>query len=137
MTSKPRLPEWLRPWLWCGLSGFTSTLAHAGGPPITIYLWPKKIDRMQFMAITVVFFTVVNAVKLIPFAILGQLSLSNLATSLVLMPLRRWACGWAMRLNNVINDVIFRRVTLACLSCWACGLLEGLSSSIRSLDATK
>ena len=40
-----------------------------GGPPITIYLWPKKIDRMQFMAITVVFFTVVNAVKLIPFAI--------------------------------------------------------------------
>ena len=44
-------------------SGFTSTLAHAGGPPITIYLWPKKIDRMQFMAITVVFFTVVNAVE--------------------------------------------------------------------------
>ena len=55
-----------------------------------------KDDRMQFMAITVVFFTVVNAVKLIPLAIeLGQLSLSNLATSLVLMlPFCRWA--WAL-----------------------------------------
>ena len=124
---KTWLPEWLRPWLWCGLSGFTSTLAHAGGPPITIYLWPKKIDRMQFMAITVVFFTVVNAVKLIPFAILGQLSLSNLATSLVLMPFAPVGVWLGVRLNNVINDVIFRRVTLACLSLLGVRLLyEGL-----------
>jgi len=124
---KTWLPEWLRPWLWCGLSGFTSTLAHAGGPPITIYLWPKKIDRMQFMAITVVFFTVVNAVKLIPFAILGQLSLSNLATSLVLMPFAPVGVWLGVRLNNVINDVIFRRVTLACLFLLGVRLLyEGL-----------
>ena len=124
---KTWLPEWLRPWLWCGLSGFTSTLAHAGGPPITIYLWPKKIDRMQFMAITVVFFTVVNAVKLIPFAILGQLSLSNLATSLVLMPFAPVGVWLGVRLNNVINDVIFRRVTLACLFVLGVRLLyEGL-----------
>ena len=92
-------------------SWFHAPRSHAGGPPITIYL-AQKIDRMQFMAITVVFFTVVNAVKLIPFAILGQLSLSNLATSLVLMPFAPVGVAW-VRLNNVINDVIFRRVTLA------------------------
>jgi len=121
------LPESLRPWLWCGLSGFTSTLAHAGGPPITIYLWPKKIDRIQFMAITVVFFTVVNAVKLIPFAILGQLSLSNLATSLVLMPFAPVGVWLGVRLNDYINDLIFRRVTLACLFLLGVRLLyEGL-----------
>lgn len=124
---KTWLPEWLRPWLWCGLSGFTSTLAHAGGPPITIYLWPKKIDRMQFMAITVVFFTVVNAVKLIPFALLGQLSLSNLATSLVLMPFAPIGVWLGVRLNDYINDLIFRRVTLACLFFLGVRLLyEGL-----------
>jgi len=124
---KTWLPEWLRPWLWCGLSGFTSTLAHAGGPPITIYLWPKKIDRMQFMAITVVFFTVVNAVKLIPFALLGQLSLSNLATSLVLMPFAPIGVWLGVRLNDYINDLILRRVTLACLFLLGVRLLyEGL-----------
>ena len=107
--------------------GLHPTLAHAGGPPITIYLWPKKIDRMQFMAITVVFFTVVNAVKLIPFALLGQLSLSNLATSLVLMPFAPIGVWLGVRLNDYINDLIFRRVTLACLFLLGVRLLyEGL-----------
>lgn len=121
------LPEFLRPWLWCGLAGFTSTLAHAGGPPITIYLWPKKLDRMQFMAVTIVFFTVVNFVKLIPFALLGQLNLANLGTALVLMPFAPIGVWLGVRLNNVINDVIFRRVTLACLLLLGIRLLyEGL-----------
>lgn len=124
---KTWLPEGLRPWLWCGLSGFTSTLAHAGGPPVTIYLWPKKLDRMQFMAVTIVFFTVVNAVKLIPFALLGQLNVANLATSLVLMPFAPVGVWLGVRLNNVINDVIFRRVTLGCLFLLGVRLLfEGL-----------
>lgn len=124
---KARLPEILRPWVWCGLSGFTSTLAHAGGPPITIYLWPKKLHRTEFMAITVVFFTVINFTKLIPFALLGQLSLSNLGTALVLMPFAPIGVWLGVRLNNVINDAIFRRVTLACLFLLGVRLLyEGL-----------
>ena len=124
---KSWMPEFLRPWVWCGLSGFTSTLAHAGGPPITIYLWPKKLDRTEFMAVTVVFFTVVNAVKLIPFAMLGQLNVANLGTALALMPFAPIGVWLGVRLNNVINDVIFRRVTLACLFVLGLRLLyEGL-----------
>ena len=30
--------------LWGGISGITSTLLHAGGPPITIYFLSQKID---------------------------------------------------------------------------------------------
>jgi uncharacterized protein len=124
---KSWLPESLRPWIWCSLAGFTSTLAHAGGPPVTIYLWPKKLDRAEFMAITIVFFTVVNFVKLIPFAMLGQLSLANLGTALVLMPFAPIGVWLGVRLNTVINDVIFRRVTLACLFLLGVRLLyEGL-----------
>jgi len=124
---KSWLPEFLRPWVWCSLSGFTSTLAHAGGPPITIYLWPKKLERTEFMAVTVVFFTVVNAVKLIPFAMLGQLNVANLGTALVLMPFAPIGVWLGMRLNHVINDMIFRRVTLACLFLLGVRLLfEGL-----------
>ena len=124
---KTWMPEFLRPWVWCGLSGFTSTLAHAGGPPITIYLWPKQLGRTEFMAVTIVFFTVVNAVKLIPFALLGQLNLANLGTALVLMPFAPVGVWLGVRLNKVIDDVIFRRVTLAFLFLLGARLLyEGL-----------
>ena len=121
------LPTWLRPWLWCGLSGFTSTLAHAGGPPVTIYLWPRKLDRVTFVATTVFFFTVVNAVKLVPFALLGQLNLTNLGTALVLMPLAPIGVWLGVRLNIVISDVVFRRITLTLLFVLGLRLLyEGL-----------
>ena len=121
------LPQRVRPWLWCGLSGFTSTLAHAGGPPATIYLWPKKLDRVTFVATTVFFFTVVNAVKLIPFALLGQLNFTNLGTALILMPLAPLGVWLGVRLNTVISDVVFRRITLAILFSLGVRLLyEGL-----------
>lgn len=121
------LPERVRPWLWCGLSGFTSTLAHAGGPPATIYLWPRKLDRTTFVATTVFFFTVVNAVKLMPFALLGQLSVTNLGTALILMPLAPIGVWLGVRLNTVISDVVFRRITLTLLFVLGVRLLyEGL-----------
>lgn len=124
---KSWLPTSIRPWLWCGLSGFTSTLAHAGGPPVTIYLWPKKLDRTQFVATTVFFFTVVNAVKLIPFAMLGQLNFTNLGTALVLMPLAPLGVWLGVRVNRWISDAVFRRFTLGLMFILGCRLLfEGL-----------
>jgi uncharacterized membrane protein YfcA len=109
------LPEPLRRWLWCGGSGFTSTLAHAGGPPVAIYLWPMRLERGEFVATTVVFFTVVNAVKLVPYAWLGQLNFTNLATALVLMPLAPIGVWLGVRLNRWISDTAFRRVILIML----------------------
>jgi uncharacterized protein len=120
---KSWLPESIRPWLWCGLSGFTSTLAHAGGPPVTIYLWPKQLDRVQFVAVTVVFFTIVNAVKIVPFALLGQLNVSNLATSLVLMPLAPIGVWIGVRLNRWMSDELFRNIMLALTFALGCRLL--------------
>jgi uncharacterized protein len=124
---KAWLPNAIRPWLWCTLSGFTSTLAHAGGPPVTIYLWPKRLDRVQFVAVTVVFFTMVNAVKIIPFAMLGQLNLNNLATSLVLMPLAPIGVWLGVRLNRWMSDDVFRNIMLFLTFALGCRLLfEGL-----------
>jgi uncharacterized protein len=71
---------------WSMVSGFTSTLAHAGGPPLLQYLLPLKLDKMYMVATTVYFFTVVNYVKLLPYAWLDLLDRSNLGTSLMLVP---------------------------------------------------
>ena len=69
------------------LAGFTSFSIHAGGPPFTMYLLPKRLDPLLFAGTAGVFFAVVNAVKLVPYGMLGQFNADNLLYSLVLVPL--------------------------------------------------
>ncbi len=73
-----------RPWhglLAGGVAGFTSALANAGGPPITIYLLLQSLQPVTFIATSALFFGVLNFIKLpfflssgiIPFELLGEL----------------------------------------------------------------
>lgn len=93
----PRAPARAAGTFWSTVSGFTSFVAHAGGPPAMIYLLPQRLEKTAFVATVNLFFLVMNAVKLVPYALLGQLSGANLATSLVLAPLVPagvWAGLW-------------------------------------------
>jgi uncharacterized membrane protein YfcA len=73
--------------LFGAVAGFTSFSIHAGGPPLTMYLMPRRLDPLLYAGTAGLFFAVVNFVKLAPYYSLGQLGLDNLALSLVLMPL--------------------------------------------------
>ncbi|MEZ5501301.1 MAG: sulfite exporter TauE/SafE family protein [Halioglobus sp.] len=73
--------------LFGALAGFTSFSIHAGGPPLTLYLMPKKLSPLLFAGTAGIFFAVVNIVKLIPYYALGQFTSDNLRYSLVLVPL--------------------------------------------------
>lgn len=68
------------------VAGFTSFVSHAGGPPYQVYTMPLGQDPKIYAGTSVIFFAIVNAVKLIPYFALGQFDTTNLATSLVLMP---------------------------------------------------
>ncbi len=68
-------------------SGFTSFIAHAGGPPINAYLIPHKLSPVRFTATMAVLFFVLNLSKWVPYGLLGLLDMRNFATSLVLLPL--------------------------------------------------
>jgi uncharacterized membrane protein YfcA len=68
------------------LAGFASFVAHAGGPPIQMYLIPAQLDRRVFIGTTVVFFAVLNVLKVLPYASLGLLSAEHLMKALVLLP---------------------------------------------------
>jgi uncharacterized membrane protein YfcA len=83
-TSRPAA---IRGVFWGAVSGFTGTLANAGGPPLVIYVLPQGLEKLTFVGTMAIFFTVLNTIKLIPFFALGQLSMRNLATSAVLVPL--------------------------------------------------
>jgi uncharacterized membrane protein YfcA len=80
--------------------GFTSFVAHAGNPPIAAYVLPLKMDPIRLTATLAVFFGMLNLSKWIPYAWLGLLDGSKLATSLVLVPLAPlgvWLGIWATR----------------------------------------
>lgn len=68
------------------LAGFTTMVANAGGPPMSIYLFTMGLGVMSFLGTGAWFFFIVNCFK-VPFSIgLGLLSLDSLQLDLRLAP---------------------------------------------------
>jgi uncharacterized membrane protein YfcA len=101
--------------IWGTLSGFTSTLAHAGGPPFAVYMLPQRLDKTIFVGTSVMFFFVVNYVKLLPYAYLGQLNVGNLAASLVFAPLAPAGIWLGVWLHRRVSERAFYAVSYALL----------------------
>ncbi|MEO5863102.1 MAG: sulfite exporter TauE/SafE family protein [Burkholderiales bacterium] len=113
---------------WCGLSGFTSTVAHAGGPPLMVYMLPLKMEKTLLVGTTVIFFTAVNYFKLIPYALLGQLNLANVSTSLVLSPLAPLGIGLGVWLHRRVKEKVFYRISYTLLFLMGAKLIyDGIS----------
>lgn len=97
------------------IAGFTSFVAHAGGPPLNIYLLTQGLDRTRFVGTTVLFFAVVNYTKLIPYAWLGQLDATNLWTSAVLSPLAPAGIFAGYWLHRRVSDRLFFQIAYSLL----------------------
>jgi len=94
-------------WLWGAVSGFTSFTAHAGGPPVNVYLLPLGLPKTQYQATTVAFFLLVNYVKLIPYTGLGLFTAENLTTSAVLLPVAVVGIFAGIWLHNRVPTGLF------------------------------
>ncbi|MBN1995267.1 MAG: sulfite exporter TauE/SafE family protein [Anaerolineae bacterium] len=105
---------------WHGLAagtaaGFSSALAHTGGPPITIYLLMQKVTPRVFVATSALFFMVLNWLKvptyyyanLFDFELLGQV-----VWLLPLLPVSVWV---GKVISTKINKFIFDRIILVFL----------------------
>ncbi len=106
----PRPPGHARGWFWSGVAGYTSFVAHAGGPPLNVYLLPQRLDKTIYVGTTVMFFALVNYAKLVPYALLGQFEGTNLATSVVLAPLAPVGFGLGILLHRRVDEVLFYRL---------------------------
>jgi uncharacterized membrane protein YfcA len=107
-------------WFWGAVAGFTSMIAHAGGPPFQIYLIPQHLPRDLFVGTGVVFFALVNLIKVPPYLALGQLTAESLLTSAVLFPLAiasTFAGVWLVRRvsGERFYDIVY--VLLLLLGC--------------------
>jgi uncharacterized protein len=95
-------PQPSRAWGWAciGTAGFTSFVAHAGGPPANAYLLPLRLNVERYTATLAVLFAAVNLSKWGPYAWLGLIDWRNMATALLLLPLAPlgvWAGVWLTR----------------------------------------
>jgi hypothetical protein len=107
----PRIFGWLS-----GVgAGFTSTLAHAGGPPVMLYLLSWRQPRETFVATTVFFFSVINLAKLPFYIALGLFSVDTLTMSALLLPLVPVGVWIGMRLLKRIPERPFYLFATAAL----------------------
>ncbi len=102
-------PRWLGALL-TATSGFTSFVAHAGGPPVSAYVIPMRLSPLHFTATMAYLFFVVNLSKWIPYAWLGLLEWRNLGTSLALLPLAPLGVWVGVRIAHRIDPAWFYRL---------------------------
>lgn len=113
-------PSAAKGFFWSTVAGLTSTIAHAGGPPLSIYLLPQRLEKAVLVGTTVVFFAVINAVKLAPYAWLELFDARNLTTSMGLAPLAPVGIWVGYSLMRRVPEELFYRI------CYALLLVVGL-----------
>nr|WP_320140994.1 sulfite exporter TauE/SafE family protein [uncultured Cohaesibacter sp.] len=101
--------------VWGSVTGLTSFIAHAGGPPYQIHTLPLGMKPLVFAATSVYFFTTMNTVKLIPYFALGQFSTQNLWTTLVLVPFAPVGTILGIFLVKRISQEGFYRISYAAM----------------------
>ncbi|MEX1134800.1 MAG: sulfite exporter TauE/SafE family protein [Acidimicrobiia bacterium] len=96
-------------------SGFVSTVAHSGGPPIVAYLMSTRTEPVRLVGTTVVYFTAVNLIKVPGYFYAGlfdgELILST-APAWIFVPL---GIVLGKRLVHKINTALFERLILVLL----------------------
>jgi uncharacterized membrane protein YfcA len=96
-------------------AGFTSFLAHAGSPPYQVYVIPQRLNKELYAGTSVMFFATVNAIKLIPYGLLGQLSPANLSVSAVLLPLVPVGVFLGVWINRKLREDVFYAVVMTAI----------------------
>ncbi|MDP3325776.1 MAG: sulfite exporter TauE/SafE family protein [Hydrogenophaga sp.] len=108
-ADSPPPPKWVGAIL-TATSGFTSFIAHAGGPPINAYVIPLRLSPVLFTGTMAFFFFFINLSKWIPYAWLGLLDLRNMLTSLALLPFAPIGVWVGVRIAHRIKPLLFYRL---------------------------
>lgn len=93
---------------WVGLlfgavTGFTSQIAHAGGPPFQMWVTPRRLPHETFVGTSAITFAAINWMKVPSYLALGSFGPGVIETALVLMPLAigsTYAGIWMIRRLN-------------------------------------
>ncbi|BCB09439.1 UPF0721 transmembrane protein [Vreelandella venusta] len=110
VAKKPISTRWALPA--ASVCGFTSFMAHAGAPPLNVYLLPRKLSKETFIATCAVTFAVVNAIKLAPYMWLGEINVTSAWASLLLVPVAWIGVRNGLWLQSRVNEALFYRLVI-------------------------
>lgn len=91
--------------------GFTSFVSHAGGPPAAVYLLSRGLDKGTYQATTVIIFWAVNAMKFIPYAVLGIFSAQSFLANLYLAPVAVLGIWMGVKFHHLVPERLFFGLT--------------------------
>jgi uncharacterized membrane protein YfcA len=119
-----------RPRYWHGISvgagaGLTSTLAHAGGPFIALFLLPQRLEKQVFVGTMLAYFFIGNLAKVVPYAVRGLFTAHSLMLAAVLVPCVALGAVLGVALNRRISIRAFQIAVYALTVCLGLYLLSG------------
>lgn len=68
-------------------TGFTSQIAHAGGPPFQMWVTPRRLPHLVFVGTSSILFAAINWMKVPAYIALGAFPHEVLVAAVLLMPL--------------------------------------------------
>ncbi|KGB54823.1 putative permease [Sphingopyxis sp. LC81] len=68
-------------------TGFTSQIAHAGGPPFQMWVTPRRLPHLVFVGTSSILFAAINWMKVPAYIALGAFPHDVLVAAVLLMPL--------------------------------------------------
>jgi uncharacterized protein len=107
---KPATESIPRATFWGAIAGFTSFVAHAGGPPYQMYVLPLKLDKMTYAGTTTIVFAIINVLKLPPYFMLGQINLTSLEVCAWLTPVALLGAFAGFHLTKTLPEKLFFRL---------------------------
>ena len=89
--------------------GVVSTLAHVGGPFVSMYILPKQLDKTVLVSSVAFIFLLVNVSKIVPYTFLDLFSAESLSLSLLMVPVVPVSVALGVWLhNNLRNDIFYK-----------------------------
>lgn len=106
--------------LWAGglagvVTGFTSFVSHAGGPPAAVYMLSQRLDKTTFQATTVLVFWAINMTKFVPYAALGLFTPQTALANLVLAPVALLGAWLGVQAHRIVPERLFFTITYVLL----------------------
>jgi uncharacterized membrane protein YfcA len=104
---------WREPWrsgLTGGFAAVSSTLAHAAGPIISMYLLPLKLDRQFFVGCFAFYFFTLNTAKLPAYWASGQFAHAEFSFTARFLPLVVAGAIFGKWVNRHMSDRLFTKI---------------------------
>ncbi len=104
------MPEPARGAVTGAIAAVSSTLAHAAGPIIAMYLLPLKLERQLFVGTCALYFFILNAAKLPAYAMSGMFQQAELGFTIRFAPLVLLGALLGFAINQRMTDKFFTQI---------------------------